>query len=149
MKHDKVIQFYSKKGDYGCFSNFYPSPFSVNKKLYRTVEHYFQSKKFEGLEQEQIVIDAPTPAKAFKLGRTKTVKRRGDWEVVKNDIMYEGLKYKFSIHKDLRDKLLETGEAKLVEHTVKDSYWADGGDGSGKNMLGKLLMKLRDELGKK
>lgn len=43
----------------------------VDKKLYQTTEHYFQSKKFEGHPQEKLIIDAATPAKAFKLGRTK------------------------------------------------------------------------------
>ena len=42
--------------------------------------------------------------------------------------------------------LLGTGEATLVEHTSNDAYWGDGGDGSGKNMLGQILMKIRDEL---
>lgn len=44
--------------------------------------------------------------------------------------------------------LLETGEDDLIEHTVKDRYWADGGDGSGKNRLGVLLMRLRSEIRK-
>lgn len=57
--------------------------------------------------------------------------------------MYEALKHKFSVHKDLRDKLLETHPSELIEHTFKDKYWADGGNGTGKNRLGKLLMKLR------
>jgi hypothetical protein len=45
-----------------------------------------------------------------------------------------------------REILLNTGEATLVEHTRNDSYWADGGDGSGRNILGKLLMQVRQEL---
>lgn len=73
MEHDKTIKFYSKDQPYGFLSNFYPSPFSINKKLYKTVEHYFQSKKFEGKPQEQLIIDSSTPSKAFTLGRTKTV----------------------------------------------------------------------------
>ena len=39
-----------------------------------------------------------------------------------------------------------SGDAKLVEHTENDSYWGDGGDGSGRNMLGQILMQVRDEL---
>lgn len=39
-----------------------------------------------------------------------------------------------------------TGDAKLVEHTENDDYWGDGGDGSGRNMLGQLLMKVRRKL---
>lgn len=70
------------------------------------------------------------------------------WHDYKDDVMYIGLTEKFKVHKDLRDKLLETGSAQLVEHTKKDKYWADGGDGSGKNRLGELLMKVRAEISK-
>ncbi len=43
------------------------------------------------------------------------------------------------------DFLMKTGEATIIEHTEKDKFWADGGDGSGRNELGKVLMRLRDE----
>ena len=61
--------------------------------------------------------------------------------------MAEALRAKFTQHDELRDILLSTGDAKLVEHTRRDSYWGDGG-GGGKNMMGQLLMELRDELRK-
>ncbi len=57
--------------------------------------------------------------------------------------MEMGLRAKFSENSDLRDMLHATGMAKIVEHTNEDSYWGDGGDGSGHNYLGKLLMKVR------
>jgi ribA/ribD-fused uncharacterized protein len=46
----------------------------------------------------------------------------------------------------MRAVLLGTGDAKLVEHTERDAYWGDGGDGSGQNRLGQILMQVRDEL---
>lgn len=58
--------------------------------------------------------------------------------------MYEGLRHKFLQNEDLRVKLLETGDKKLIEHTDKDKFWGDGGNGKGENRLGILLMKLRD-----
>ena len=60
--------------------------------------------------------------------------------------MREAVLAKFSQHEDLRAVLLGTGDALLVEHTERDSYWGDGGDGSGKNRLGHILMSVRDEL---
>jgi ribA/ribD-fused uncharacterized protein len=53
---------------------------------------------------------------------------------------------KFTQHQELGTLLLSTGEAKIVEHTENDDYWGDGGDGSGKNMLGRILMQVREAL---
>lgn len=80
------------------------------------------------------------------MGRSRKLPLRRDWEAVKDQVMLDALCAKFTQHDDLRVILLGTGDAKLVEHTVNDSYWGDGGDGSGKNRLGQLLMRLRDEL---
>jgi ribA/ribD-fused uncharacterized protein len=71
---------------------------------------------------------------------------RADWEAVKDDVMRRALRAKFEQHSKLKSLLLSTGDAELIEHTRNDSYWADGGDGSGKNRLGILLMELRSEL---
>ena len=65
---------------------------------------------------------------------------------LRDQVMLDALCAKFSQHAELRETLLGTGDAELVEHTKNDSYWADGGDGSGKNMLGKLLEQVRAEL---
>jgi predicted NAD-dependent protein-ADP-ribosyltransferase YbiA (DUF1768 family) len=46
----------------------------------------------------------------------------------------------------LTEEILNTSDHVLVEHTANDSYWADGPDGNGQNMLGQLLMQVRDEL---
>ena len=53
---------------------------------------------------------------------------------------------KFRQNPDMAKELLATGDAIIIEHTRNDAYWADGGDGSGKNKLGLLLMKVRKEL---
>ena len=80
------------------------------------------------------------------MGRDRAKPLRADWESVKDDIMREAVRAKFTQHADLRSLLLSTGDSTLVEHTTKDSYWADAGDGSGKNRLGEILMEIRVEL---
>lgn len=45
-----------------------------------------------------------------------------------------------------RDYLLSTGTRELVEHTTRDNLWGDGGDGTGANLLGQTLMKIRSML---
>lgn len=146
MSDKKVINFYSTKDDYGCFSNFSAHQIFAKDKTWKTSEHYFQAQKFAGTEHEEQLRLTDSPMQVAKMGRDRKRPLRKDWEVVKDDIMREALRAKFTQHEDLKKILLETGEAILVEHTKNDSYWADGGDGSGKNMLGILLMELREEL---
>lgn len=62
--------------------------------------------------------------------------------------MFDTIKIKFTQHEDLKEKLIGTGNAELIEHTTNDSYWGDGGDETGKNTLGRLLVKLRDSFKK-
>jgi ribA/ribD-fused uncharacterized protein len=71
---------------------------------------------------------------------------RPDWEAVKVDVMRRAVRAKFTQHTELRAILLETADAILVEHTARDAFWGDGGDGSGRNVLGQILMEVREEL---
>ncbi len=141
-----VINFYSTQGEYGCFSNFSRHPVWLKGKSWPTSEHYFQAQKFAGTTHEEDIRKAKTPGLAAQMGRDRKRPLRQDWEAVKDGIMHEVVLAKFSQHADLKDVLLATGDAKLVEHTFNDSYWGDGGDGSGQNMLGQILMRVREEL---
>jgi len=141
-----VIRFYRLADPYGEFSNFAGYPIELNGRVWPTSEHYFQAQKFvEAVYQEEI-RRAATPMIAARLGRSRQRPLREDWESVKEPIMREALLAKFTQHDDLRAQLLATGNAQLIEHTSNDAYWGDGGDGSGKNRLGQLLMELRAEL---
>jgi N-glycosidase YbiA len=140
------IHFYSTTGEYGCFSNFSRHHITLKGKVWLTAEHYFQAQKFAGTEHEETIRRAKTPMIAAEMGRDRKKPLRRDWEKIKDSIMREAVLTKFSQHQDLREFLLSTGDSKLVEHTGNDRYWGDGGDGSGRNMLGRILMSVRDEL---
>ncbi|MCD6051638.1 MAG: hypothetical protein K0Q55_3047 [Verrucomicrobia bacterium] len=71
---------------------------------------------------------------------------RADWETAKENLMREALLAKFTQHPKLKEQLLATGDAQIVEHAANDGYWGDGADGQGKNRLGMLLMELRQQL---
>ncbi|MDJ0612666.1 MAG: NADAR family protein [Rhizobiaceae bacterium] len=141
----ETIKFYRVKDPYGCFSNFSPHPISIQMK-WPTSEHYFQAMKFQDFEIHMRILQTQSPMEAAKVGRDRSLPLRQDWEDVKVDIMRQALQAKISQHADVRTALLSTGDATIVEHTKNDSYWADGGDGTGQNMLGKLLMEIRDFL---
>ena len=143
---EKIICFYRVNDAYGCFSNFAPYPIVIDGKRWPTSEHFFQGQKFAGTPSEDVIRNLESPMEAAKRGRDRSLPLRKDWEEVKDDLMRQAVGEKFRQHAELREVLLSTGNAVLIEHTKNDSYWADGGDGSGKNMLGIILMELRSEL---
>lgn len=141
----KKIRFARVKDKYGILSNFARSPILLKGKLWPSVEHYFQAQKFAGTKYEDEIRTAISPAAAAFMGRDRSKPLRLDWESVKLEIMREALWAKFTQHRKLRELLLATGDAVLVEHT-RNNYWGDGGNGSGRNMLGRLLMETRARL---
>lgn len=108
-------------------------------------EHRFQAAKAASAEDYWYVMRAPTPGVAKHRGRR--VELRADWEETKNDVMLSVLRWKFR-SVDLREKLLATGDAVLVEaNGWGDTYWGvDEVTGEGENHLGRLLMQVREEL---
>jgi len=146
MNAETTINFYRTGDAYGEFSNFAALPIEVKGKRWPTVEHYFQAQKFAGTEYEEAIRQTKSPMIAARLGRSRSHPLRRDWETVKLNVMREALLAKFTQYPGLRELLLATKDKSMVEHTAKDKYWGDGGDGRGKNMLGILLMELRGQL---
>ncbi len=141
-----AIQFYSVTAEYGELSNFAPYPITLKGKRWPTSEHFFQAQKFANASDQEEIRRANSPMIAARMGRDRKRKLRRDWESVKIGVMREAVEAKFRQHDDLRLLLLDTGEATLVEHTENDDFWGDGGDGSGRNELGRVLMAVRKRL---
>lgn len=141
-----TIHFYLTDDPYGELSNFASFPILLNGKMWPTTEHYFQAQKFAGTEHEDQIRLEVSPMKAARMGRDRNRPLRSDWETVKDEVMKTALLAKFSQHLELKTLLLGTGDATIVEHTENDKYWGDGGDGTGRNMLGIMLMQIRSEL---
>lgn len=139
------ILFYRVNETYGFLSNFARYPIEVDGRVWPTSEHYFQAQKFSDPAQQEQIRTAQSAMDAARLGRTLPG-LRPDWEAVRDDAMLRALRAKFAQHPSLREQLIATGGAKLVERTSNDRYWADAGDGSGLNRLGELLEVVRAEL---
>jgi hypothetical protein len=138
----------SFRGEYFFLSNFYAHPFQYNGLMWKTSEHAFQAMKASSKVEMLAIKMASSPGKAKKMGRECTVV--ADWEEIKISVMEDVLKAKFSIP-ELCEKLLATGDASLVElNNWGDRFWGRCLDRSGRavgqNWLGRLLMKLREEL---
>lgn len=142
-------------GPYRFLSNFFPAPIRYpvddpDAPLYRTLEHAFQAAKSLDPDERARVRDVPSPGVAKAMGR-RIGGRRPDWGSARLEVMRELLRAKFS-QEPLRSRLLETGDAELVEGNVwHDQFWgscrcARHAGTRGLNLLGRLLMEIRDEL---
>lgn len=141
-----TIYFYGTRDKYGCFSNFSRHGFELDGAWWGTSEHYFQAQKFALTPHVEEIRQAKTPKEAAQMGRERSRPLRSDWEQVKDDIMRQAVLRKFETHADILMVLVSTGDELLVEKAPTDYYWGCGADGSGKNMLGMILMEVREIL---
>ena len=131
------------RGKYYFLSNFYTAPVEYDGLLYQNNEAAFQSVKCINKKDRKQFTNLP-PNKAKGLGRR--VKLRNDWEEVKDRVMYDIVKDKFIRNKDLKEKLLATGDRYLEEgNWWNDTYWGVC-NGKGQNKLGAILMQVREEI---
>ena len=108
--------------------------------------NYFQAHKFLDEEYFDKIRMAESPMKAANLGRSRKVAIRDDGANVKDDIMRRAVYEKFTQNEEILHILLYTGDQEIVEATTNDYYWGCGQEGNGKNMLGVILMEVREEI---
>lgn len=175
---DAPIRFF-KDTEYSELSNYHhlKTPITIGSKTYKSSEHAYQSLKFdwefstpEQKAYAEIVRGSKTPHMSKELANQKIkggyawrlklnpiiqewlekgVKPRDDFAQVKDAIMRQVCLAKFTQDEECRNVLLSTGNRKLIEQSCWDSYWGNGGDDSGLNKLGGILMEIREELRKK
>lgn len=148
MTQQKLTTRSGFNGKYRFLSNFYPSVIDFEGRTYQTVEHAYQAAKTIDDVHRLAIAQLPTAAAAKKYGRTLVL--RTDWDDVKERIMLSLLRKKYR-EPVLAVALKETGDIELVEYNYwHDRYWGIcecfGCGSVGKNMLGKLLMQVREEL---
>lgn len=139
-------------GVYAFLSNFWREEGLADRLWgYPTMEHYFQAMKTMDLvAREPFKNPDVTPGRSKRMGRNLVL--RPNWEDMKDDVMRVGLERKFAHGTALAERLLDTGDQKLVEgNNWHDNYWGDCScnncrDIEGRNMLGKLLMGQRYDL---
>jgi len=137
-----AIKDFSK--EYSFLSNFYPSEVEIDGMKYPTVEHAYQAAKTFNSTEREMILKQETPGKAKRAG--KKVHIRLDWEGIKISIMYYLVRQKFKNDVELKNKLMNTENEKLVEgNTWGDTFWGVC-RGVGENHLGKVLMKIRGEI---
>lgn len=139
-----IFAIHSFRGSYSFLSNFYTSRFTLEGTTYLTVEHAFQAAKALDLFDQETILLAETAEDAKHLGRL--VSLRPDWELVKEKLMYNFVNEKFKQNEEIKQKLFKTGNSYLEEGNMHgDTEWGVC-KGKGKNLLGKILMRVRAEL---
>lgn len=145
------IPFYrSNEKPYGAFSNLYRRTMLFEGREYPTAEHAYQAGKARKEAVREWILSAPSPSLvAMAAHGLYTWDIVPEWSRTKFDRMRDVLYAKFSQHPDLRELLLSTGDARLVEAGRTDNpvnrTWGEV-NGKGLNMLGVLLMEVRAEL---
>ena len=143
LPQDSITDFHEEP--YRFLSNFYEAAVTYGGLTYRCNEAAFQAQKCM-TEEEKLPFAGYGPARSRTMGRR--VKLRPDWGEVRLGIMEEIVRAKFTQHPELAAKLLATGERMLAEgNTWHDTFWGvDRRTGRGENHLGRILMKVRQEL---
>ena len=150
MTIQNKILFLSTKGTYGCFSNFSRHPITYNGLLFATSEHLYQwlklgSGEVETPEQFAVRMES-NPKFAKDIANHNKDLHVNNWHVIKYDIMLQCCRLKCEQHPNIKDVLLGTGKAEIIENSPYDYEWGCGADGSGKNLLGKVWMTIRNDL---
>ncbi len=144
---DPITEF---RGAYFFLSNFYPSLVEYENLEYPTVEHAYQAAKTADIDLRKQVQMARTPAGAKAMGRK--IPPPPDWRSYNLQLMEDLILQKFTRYPDLREQLLATGDAELIEgNTWNDRFFGmtrDKKTGAwyGHNQLGKMLMRVREKL---
>jgi ribA/ribD-fused uncharacterized protein len=140
---EKVL-FY--EGKFYMFSNFSSFAVEWNGALWMTSEHAYQAAKFSDAAIREKIQKSRSAHVSKKIAEFYKSEIIGKWDNVKLKIMESIIRAKLAQHSYIQKKLLETGDLELVEDSPKDSFWGRGPDWKGHNHLGKIWMRLREEL---
>jgi len=131
---------------YYLFSNYSSLPVKYKSVTYPTSEHAYQAAKFENNKEISTAIkNAQSPSEAKRISTEYKNLERKNWEKIKLQTMSEIIHEKAKQHAEVQRKLLETGDAQILENS-EDYFWGRGKDDSGQNHLGKIWMQIREEL---
>jgi N-glycosidase YbiA len=145
----ETIKFYRVNEEYGFFSNFSSHQIFIKNSFWRTVEHFYQASKFDDVDLIEQIRIVESPMDAARIGRNKDNKPRANWDDIRVDVMRQAIFCKFTQHIILCNKLLLTGNATIIENSKTDDFWGTGSTGVGHNLLGVILMEIRQQLREK
>lgn len=143
---DETIGFYER--EYYFLSNFSSFQVMWKGRLWQTSEHAYQASKFFDVDENIIeeIFMARSAHDSKKIAKKYKEKHNSNFEKEKILIMEDICRHKLEQHEFIEQKLLESGDKFLIEDSHKDSFWGWGENKDGRNELGKIWMRLREEL---
>ena len=159
MYQKPYVFFWKDKEEYGCFSNWYRAKFVIDDFEYFCTEQYMMAQKaklFHDSKRYTAILRSADPKECKDLGRDVTPFVPGKWDKAKFEIVKAGNRAKFEQNPALKEKLLSTGNAVIAEASPLDRIWGIGLNAAtaertdpsgwpGQNLLGEILMELREE----
>ena len=158
--HDEIYFYGHRSGKYACFSNFYPATFTGDGITFNCSEQYFMYQKcllFDADNTELLkkILSSIDPAKVKRFGRQVNNFNEDIWKNHRELVMCSAVTLKFSQNNNMKKILLDTGAKMLYEASNQDKIWGIGyyaddalanKNSFGINLLGKCLVKVRDDL---
>lgn len=143
---DEAVYFFSTA--FFCFDNFSAHQVEVWGIKFPTVEHAFQWKKFSEVKPDIAaqILASPSPEAVYEIAQANKANKPTTWAEEKVGVMEQILRAKAQQHEDVREALKRSGKRTIIENSPFDDFWGSGPDGTGQNMVGKIWMKIRDEI---
>jgi ribA/ribD-fused uncharacterized protein len=141
-----IIGFYPR--EFYVFDNFASFQVDYKGRRWPTSEHAYQASHFFDTAPDLVeaIFEARSAHEAYKIAKANGDKAPANWGEIKVNIMYEICKLKLLQNPYVKDKLLDSGDLDIIEDSTKDAFWGWGPTRDGRNELGKIWMRLRDEL---
>jgi ribA/ribD-fused uncharacterized protein len=158
---NRILYFARDREQFGFLSHFHPATIELDGVVWPTAEHFYQAQKSLNSAYRQAILVAPSPGRAKRMAVDPATPRkksryswfkknqalpRPDWPAAKLDVMRRADSAKFTQHEDLRQMLLATGDAELIEDSPSEPFWGVGPDANGPNWAGRVLMEVREML---
>lgn len=146
----EIIDCYER--EFYVFSNFSSFQISYGGLDFHTSEHAYHFQRFArnypnhaAQEIASQVRNARSAHDAFKIAQANKHLQVENWDEIKCSVMEDILRSKVAQHPYVLKKLIESYPRQIVECSWRDDYWGWGPNKDGKNMLGVIWMKVREE----
>ena len=155
-----IVKFYDPHKENGYLSNWFISPFTYAGRRYFSCEQYLMEQKALTFGDDEIaekIMKSRNLSEIKRLGKQVARYNENLWKTIRPQVMRRGLRAKFQQNPELLLQLLGTGSAILCECAPRDAIWGiglaaddprsdDTKEWRGRNLLGRALMRVREDM---